>query len=934
MSIPSDAESTKTPIATLVNFLANEPELQFTSLDIAETLWLATQIDSQESSDSENGEDAAQDGSQDLQPPPEPADGKGEDELLRRDDLENLDTPKSPIPEIDIATPTPKVGVLPKDVLPVWLTDPSILTDGLSVMRALKPLLMRVDAKTGQRLDEQETVERIARTRMWLPVVKPEQEPWFDVLLVVDQGSSMQIWQRLVKDVVRILRRYGAFRDLLVYDLVVNRQAQLESEKVLLSSHPSRPGHRPKELIDQEGRRIVIFLSDCAGDYWWDGTLLPLLTEWATKMPAVVWQMLPEWMWERTALGRGRAVAISNDRPGAVNQRLNVRLLDRSITEQSDQSLSVPVMTGEDRDLANWSYMLAGQRREITAGFLLPVAGGAIPKSRSIEELAQDRLSGDSSEHDLQVEIETIARNRVKRFRQLSSPAARRLVMLLAAAPVITLPVMRLIRDSMMSMEKSPLPIAEVFLGGLLKRIPGQDESEQELVQYDFVPKVRDVLLDVLPQADTIDVINSVSAAVERQWNKYSEQSFRAFLTNPTIPSPPGMEELRSFASVTADILEQLGEEYSDFVQQLRYGSESEDSDPTEVSLLPFPELDDPQVSDFEYIYPVSLPSEPTPIGVEEGSFKFVGSELVPQQKTVEEVIFEIDPRRPVLKLESFPFRIAHIQRDQFDWRISYEQAEAQCYKELLESRFFREDIVLEMVPMLAGTFLMGAAQDEDGNKSEEPQHTVNVSEFFMSRYPVTQAQWRIVAQYERVNRDLVPNPSAFKGDRIPVELVSWYDAVEFCERLSQRTGRNYRLPTEAEWEYACRAGTTTPFSFGEMITTELANYSGASYRSGPEGQRRGTTIPVTELNHANAFGLSGMHGNVLEWCLDHWHQNYENAPTDGSAWLTDNDQASRILRGGSWNNGPRYCRSASRDHAYPGYSSVRIGFRIVLAPR
>ncbi|MGR3279524.1 formylglycine-generating enzyme family protein, partial [Acaryochloris marina NIES-2412] len=112
-----------------------------------------------------------------------------------------------------------------------------------------------------------------------------------------------------------------------------------------------------------------------------------------------------------------------------------------------------------------------------------------------------------------------------------------------------------------------------------------------------------------------------------------------------------------------------------------------------------------------------------------------------------------------------------------------------------------------------------------DSDSSEEPQHPVNVSGFYMSRYPVTQVQWRQVTDMEPVKRELKPNPSRFKGDRNPVEQVSWYDAVEFCDRISQHTGRHYRLPTEAEWEYACRAGTTTPFHFGEMITTELANY-------------------------------------------------------------------------------------------------------------
>jgi formylglycine-generating enzyme required for sulfatase activity len=203
----------------------------------------------------------------------------------------------------------------------------------------------------------------------------------------------------------------------------------------------------------------------------------------------------------------------------------------------------------------------------------------------------------------------------------------------------------------------------------------------------------------------------------------------------------------------------------------------------------------------------------------------------------------------------------------------------------------------------------------------------------------VTQAQWKIVASLPQVNSDLKPAPSYFKGDNRPVESVSWYDAVEFCQRLSQHTHRTYRLPTEAEWEYACRAGTTTPFHFGETITTDLANYDGTddkdgrwsgSYGRGPKGEHSEETTAVDHFEIANAFGLCDMHGNVWEWCLDHWHDNYEDAPNDGSAWLTDDEDALHVHRGGSWDNSPRSCRSASRISFYPAHAYYSFGFRVV----
>jgi formylglycine-generating enzyme required for sulfatase activity len=173
-------------------------------------------------------------------------------------------------------------------------------------------------------------------------------------------------------------------------------------------------------------------------------------------------------------------------------------------------------------------------------------------------------------------------------------------------------------------------------------------------------------------------------------------------------------------------------------------------------------------------------------------------------------------------------------------------------------------------------------------------------------------------------------NPSAFKGNNRPVEQVSWNDAVKFCEKLSQKTGKNYKLPSEAEWEYACRAGTTTPFYFGESITPELVNYDGNyTNSSAPKGQYRQQTTDVGSFP-PNAFGLYDMHGNVWEWCQDDYINSYNNAPTDGSA-LTGRSSI-KLVRGGSWNDHPGNCRSAFRYSLILGYDFYNIGFRVVCS--
>ena len=235
---------------------------------------------------------------------------------------------------------------------------------------------------------------------------------------------------------------------------------------------------------------------------------------------------------------------------------------------------------------------------------------------------------------------------------------------------------------------------------------------------------------------------------------------------------------------------------------------------------------------------------------------------------------------------------------------------------------FFSEDlgdgVVLEIVYIPGGTFQMGSTE----RTAEQPVHQVTVKPFFMGKYPITQEQWQAV---------MGNNPSYFKGAKRPVEQVSWQDAFEFCAKLSQKTGKNYRLPSEAEWEYACRAGTTTPFHFGETITPDLVNYDGNNpYASAPKGVYRQETTPVGKFP-PNAFGLYDMHGNVLEWCQDVWHDNYNGAPADGSAW-ENNGSDYRVQCGGSWDYSAVYCRCAYRYRLTLGVRYRDRGFRVALA--
>ena len=265
------------------------------------------------------------------------------------------------------------------------------------------------------------------------------------------------------------------------------------------------------------------------------------------------------------------------------------------------------------------------------------------------------------------------------------------------------------------------------------------------------------------------------------------------------------------------------------------------------------------------------------------------------------------------------------------------------------------DNISLELVKTPAGTFTMGAPEREKGSMPDQrPQHNVTLESFLLGRYPVTQKQWQAIAKRTdlKVSLDLEPDPSYFKEPyqdverwQRPVEQVNWFEAEEFCKRLAKLTEKDYKLPSEAQWEYACRGQTEPlnleagesypPFHYGETLTSDVVNYD-ADYTYGDEakGEYRNQTTPVGQF-YPNAFGLYDMHGNVSEWCEDDWHENYEGAPTDGSAWSKTGKKPQKasysVLRGGSWLYVPVNCRSACRI-IFNGraYRYNNIGFRVL----
>jgi len=231
--------------------------------------------------------------------------------------------------------------------------------------------------------------------------------------------------------------------------------------------------------------------------------------------------------------------------------------------------------------------------------------------------------------------------------------------------------------------------------------------------------------------------------------------------------------------------------------------------------------------------------------------------------------------------------------------------------------RFSVNDCHFDMILIQGGRFLMGSdpASDPDSFGDEKPQHQVAISDFYLAQFPVSQGLWQAL---------MGENPAYFSGLDRPQETISWDVAQECINKLSGITRQSFRLPSEAEWEYAARGG---KFNLG-------CNYAGSKrvkevtwYNQNSHGE----TKPIGR-KFPNELGLYDMSGNVREWCADNWHSNYEHAPVDGSAWIDVEQGSIRVSRGGGWNYASRRCRSADRSLWDPDYRHFYLGFRLALS--
>ncbi len=524
-------------------------ELELSAVEIADVIWLALQIDESQLELSVGA------GLRDY--PPQPP-LKREPEIFP----EISTHPSEPEETASNQPPDePKAGIYPRNPqetslgsgLSFRVPDAPSLREPLTLARALKPLMRRMPSGTTMVLDETATTQQIAQTQLWLPVLKPTLEPWLDLELVVDEGISMQIWRHTIGELERLLKNYGIFRDVRVWGLTVDDRERVQIRRGIGATAKNQPLRSPAELIDPSGRRLVLVVSDCVSPLWRDGKVTATLELWAKQGMMAIVQMLPKWLWKRTALGRASEVRLQGLNPGEFNQKLIAQGVSLWDELEETRGVKVPVFTLEPNRVAIWAQMLSGRGSIQAAGYLFKLD----PPLNQGKELFTLDVARSNPEQ------------RVQAFRVTASPMARKLAGLLAAAPVISLPIVRLIQETLLK-ESQQVHVAEVFLGGLLK--PSSEinpETNPNYVQYEFMDGVRDLLADSVPSGYVLDVVDAVSKYVARKLG-LSLAEFAAVLRNlQEVVDGEIAENISYFATMTAQVLRRLGGEYVKVAEEL-----------------------------------------------------------------------------------------------------------------------------------------------------------------------------------------------------------------------------------------------------------------------------------------------------------------------------------------------------------------------------
>jgi formylglycine-generating enzyme required for sulfatase activity len=871
------------------------------------------------------------------------------------------------------------------DSLPVSLPDASFLRDTLILGRIARPIIQKVDSATQRELDIQRTVNDSAeyslgsksRQLTIIPAHRAKKARSLDVILIVEEWESMLFWKEMALEVRNWLEQLGAFRDIKLCRMGW-REDQNKVEITPFFSNIQTIN--PKDLNHSRGERLILFFSDCTSPAWYQGCYNKTLKEWGTHQLVTLLSPFPERLWERTALSQGWEIQLQNDHPRRASQEWKIASMPdllqielefayekenpkqkkkpkQTLKQYIDQKIltdyfPLPILCLTPESLAAWAQVVSGNREAGCAGRYLAIS----PKASKLPETLSPKNDPVKA---------------VKIFANTASGLAWELIQKLAVVPV-NLPIVRVIQQELLS-KSTPTDIAEILLSGFLEIVNQKEEMNFDInpntLYFEFVDNIRDILLEYLGKSRAIDVIAALSEYIAKKLGITPKEFQGSIVSNPEMLMGKGEDNLiRMFALVSAEVFSKLGEEHSelvaglknsgnhykwdDFIPELKYQKWKIDNIVEEVVTVEvlrgteellfqrlkekFPFSDDGELYWYLRQGVANLSQEYRRILESPG--------ITPESLELKELVDLITP-----EVLSHTLSVFHSET------VLVNITGTITERKPVRAYYYTENVPeLNMMYIPGGQFWMGTEEEEiarlqkkfdwEGFDRESPRHLVKLESFYLSQTPITQVQWRFIAEREdlKAELDLNPNLAQFKGDNLPVEHVNWFEAVEFCQRLSRLTGKNYKLPSEAQWEYACRAIQNEaqpypPFHYGETLTSDLANYRAIRiYADEAEGEYREQTTLVRQFD-PNAFGLYDMHGNVWEWCEDDWHENYQDAPTDGSARSKMGKKPQKdsysVLRGGSWNVNPVVCRSACRYSYFYLGRDLRvnvIGFRVL----
>ncbi|MFN9617300.1 MAG: SAV_2336 N-terminal domain-related protein, partial [Dolichospermum sp.] len=425
------------------------------------------------------------------------------------------------------------------------------LPNALEIGRSLRPLMRKVPSRIEFVLDEENTAQQIAENDVWIPVLKPARERWLDLVIVVEENRATVVWEETINEFRKLMERHGAFRNVYTWSLRTNdgKPQFFHQQRKATKKQRSRS---PKELLEPNGRRLILLISDCISSLWWQGEIHKLLELWSRQVSVTVLQLLPEQLWERTVLDLGISVFFSAIKAGTINSRFTIHDFPMWLEEKPNQALKLPIVILEPESLKYWAKVIAGTGNIDTVGILF------MPNWQDLKPT--DKLSSSQTTKDPEL--------LVNKFYHSASPLARRLANLMSSAPV-SMPVIHLIQEKMLPLPRKPIILAEIFMSGLLEPKLISKDNQPEKWQYEFVKGVREVLWRSVRLTEIEAVLKAVSEYICQKAG-ISIRSFPALLFPNSDLDEKTKAEIFPFAEFNQQVLRQLGGDYAKLAEQLK----------------------------------------------------------------------------------------------------------------------------------------------------------------------------------------------------------------------------------------------------------------------------------------------------------------------------------------------------------------------------